>query len=88
MQAGSRPNASRMPSSKSPERLAEARALLGRVEELERWPMSRRASILAAGLIAAADGDFDGARRQLEALHADPHPGMAAHVLESRLATA
>jgi len=67
------------------ERLAEASALLARVEELEMTHESRVATALATGLIAAAQGDIVAARRQLELAKTLDDPGLAARVLEARL---
>ncbi|HEX6638301.1 MAG TPA: site-2 protease family protein, partial [Steroidobacteraceae bacterium] len=67
------------------ERLAEARALLAHVGELHQTSVTRRASVLAAGLIAAAEGDLDAARRERDALRAQGHTGMVERLLESRI---
>jgi hypothetical protein len=69
------------------ERLAEAGALLARVEELEMTDQSRVAAMLAAGFIAVARGDIVAARRQLGLAKSIDDPGLAGRVLEARLAS-
>jgi hypothetical protein len=66
-------------------RLAEASALLARIGELELNAQSRAGVLLAAGFIAAAQGDTAAARRQLELARAVEDPGLVGRVLEARL---
>lgn len=66
-------------------RLTEAGALLSRIEELDLGVQTRAGVILAAGFIAAAQGDMAAARRQLELARTLEDPGLVGRVLEARL---
>ncbi len=66
-------------------RLKEAETLLARARKMRPDLKSRMTIAVAYGLIAAAQGDAEGARRQLQAARAMGNPGLAGRVLEARL---
>jgi hypothetical protein len=67
------------------QRITEARGLLAGLREFTLDDRSSLYATVARGLIAAADGDFAEARRELKAARALGDPGLAGRVLEGRI---